>query len=530
MRFTTLVKTEDAFGEKWYECSEAEPSGHLPVPVEYVEDYGRYRPVRFSLVGARGHGKTVFLHSLLLQLTRLVERRSWSKFNFTPVPESGMKEVLDNVTDLDRGRLPPATPNVFPVPEIIRFGGMPQFGDFHLLMYDTSGEVLTVPEVRREVGGYLVRSSMVVWLVSLANLTGPEELRQHLANYTSHMRRNGRERHTQGVLVALTKCDKPIYQQQLPSEIRRYFESDDTQLDQNTLAQANQLSSAIEKYMIDGGHNGFVTSLREWFKDVRFCATSALGSDPPDNPEADLDDRDLSIDVVPRGVLLPLLWVLWFSLPRALVREPNGKESPFFDLAEALETATHGSTVQLGRTTYHLTKPLRINSSVDIRVPEDEESEDPVTDYPELDRRAHIKCFGRGGIHFEGDDTEFQMSRVAIEYCGAMPANVCEVKDGHIDFQECDFLGGKVETGRVSVGTGLVLCGKTHGRVLNCRCYNNAANGIAIIDRARPVVENSLFANNSKYGAYIRDAKPKMKDNSFKDNGKGDAFPPKYGQ
>src|SRR5262249_48837840 len=90
--FTQAV-SED--GGKSYTCPECKEA----VPLLYAEDYAEYPPIVFSLVGLRGHGKTVYLASLLYEFERV--GRQWRDFTFSPLDESGLTTVREKQKALE---------------------------------------------------------------------------------------------------------------------------------------------------------------------------------------------------------------------------------------------------------------------------------------------------------------------------------------------------------------------------------------------------------------------------------------------
>src|SRR5262245_61072413 len=76
-------------GSAGYSC----PACYEPVPLRYVVDYESYPPVVFSLTGLRGHGKTVFMASLLHELERV--GAEWPGFSYTPLDEDGLEGVRE---------------------------------------------------------------------------------------------------------------------------------------------------------------------------------------------------------------------------------------------------------------------------------------------------------------------------------------------------------------------------------------------------------------------------------------------------
>ena len=83
------------------------------VPFQYAQEYEQYSPIPFSIVGLRGHGKTVFLTSLFHVFEQIgrpgQENALWPGAYYEPLDEENMHEVRDRLKGLAEGRLPPAT-------------------------------------------------------------------------------------------------------------------------------------------------------------------------------------------------------------------------------------------------------------------------------------------------------------------------------------------------------------------------------------------------------------------------------------
>src|SRR5258707_8304844 len=101
----------DANGRPVLVCPE--PScREVGVPQLYVDQYADYSAIPFSIVGLRGHGKTVFITSLLHEFNELGKR--WPDFYSAPLDEESFREVQQRLAEMRAGRLPEATRMVFP--------------------------------------------------------------------------------------------------------------------------------------------------------------------------------------------------------------------------------------------------------------------------------------------------------------------------------------------------------------------------------------------------------------------------------
>src|SRR5438105_423395 len=101
----------------------------LPVPREYVADYATHPPLLFSLIGLPGHGKTVYLESLVASLCQFGVY--WPGFSFSAKPVGNLLgNVLPNAT---------AAHQAFP-PHFVTLSHVPRVGNLQLLVHDSSGE------------------------------------------------------------------------------------------------------------------------------------------------------------------------------------------------------------------------------------------------------------------------------------------------------------------------------------------------------------------------------------------------------
>ena len=506
LKIEELKEHKNTAGEISYLCQEREGE----VPMEYLDKWREFPPVVFSVVGDRGHGKTVYLHALLLQLQQLVRDRVWPEFNYTPIPDMGMQAAFEKTLGLRQGSLPESSQSVFPDPQILRIRGMPVFGNYHLLLYDTSGEVLTKSLVRKTAGGYLLRSKLLVWLISLDDVENPTDLQQHLANYRTYVRRSTGQLKRQGVLFTLTKCDKWLERSGTPAKIKQFIQGDDTQLDTSKLRELNELSDEIEQWLKDTGYNGFLQDAYDTFRHVRFSVNSALGTDPT---AADGSDRSSGpeLTVVPKGVLAPLLWDLMLNRPRTTVHA-DGNVTLYFDLAKAIEMAPPGAQIRLSPGDHHCHQPLRVRSGLQICGSQGKGS------VP----RSRVFCHGDGGIVFEGNGDTFHMVDLSVFFVGSGSSHVCEIQSGTADFSRCHFYGGRSSNQEESIGGGLAFSMGSKGTLKECMCSKNGGDGIIVAEKAVVCASHCKFSYNSGYGAYLgQKAKWSGQGNDYDGNAKG---------
>lgn len=269
-----------------------------PVPTLYVRDYESCPPVVLSMVGLSGHGKTVFLASLLYELDRIHSR--WPNFSYQPLDESGMKTLEEAQTALARGNLPQSSPKVFPRPVILRLDGVPQLNSCHLLLYDTAGEVFERKAELLEYGRYALRSPYVVWLLSLTEGELRHDLLKLLTVYADTRAEDPTGDRPQTLLLVLTKTDRLRDRPDLPEAFQELLSgrSDATPM---STEERQKISGALLNWLEQQSEfTNIVRRARHLFHEVACTAVSALGSDP--------QGQDQNISVAPRAVLQPLLW------------------------------------------------------------------------------------------------------------------------------------------------------------------------------------------------------------------------------
>ncbi len=289
------------------------------LPPEYITAHSgwlRKEPSMVSIIGFRGHGKTVYLASLYYTLQNLVPR-AWDNFFRQGLTMKTLRMLHDNLGLLKSGELPDSTQLVFPEPNIDRLCKIPQFGDRTLLIYDPPGEAFELDEDEhlQRFAGFVKHSRCALFLVSLKDMMGefesPEavadEMHRLLETYNIGMTNMGAPNKSQHLIVVYTKGDLlPGHFDDLPQAIVEYLENGevDTLRDIRTYMEGMRRNSRL---LYDFSLNtlnagGFLGNAKAHFKSVEFCAVSALGAQP-------VGDR-LSERIAPRRVIDPLLWVL----------------------------------------------------------------------------------------------------------------------------------------------------------------------------------------------------------------------------
>src|SRR5436305_5343339 len=97
-----FIEEQDASGRPVLVCPEP-ACREAGVPLLYAQHYADMPALPFSIVGLRGHGKTVFLTSLFHEFDELGRR--WPGFYWASLDEESMREVRHKLGELRAGRL-----------------------------------------------------------------------------------------------------------------------------------------------------------------------------------------------------------------------------------------------------------------------------------------------------------------------------------------------------------------------------------------------------------------------------------------
>ncbi len=277
------------------------------IPPRYVWDYRKAPPVVVSAIGFRGHGKTVYFASLLHALERLATMGYWPGFYTMSLDDESVRTVRENVALLEGGRLPYSTPKNFPRPTLLRMEGCPLLRRATLLCYDAAGEVFAEA---REIGRYarfVSRARTAMLLLSPADLAAPaREMHELLNTYVLGLAHLGASPRAQNLLVVYTKADELGELLSGQPALGEYLRGGtlDGLADPRAYAAALAPISRSLRALTDErlGARSFLGLAESHFRAVRFSIVSSLGSRPADG--------SLSVEVTPRRVLDPLLWLL----------------------------------------------------------------------------------------------------------------------------------------------------------------------------------------------------------------------------
>jgi parallel beta-helix repeat protein len=478
---TEFAQDVDASNRPVLVCPDA-ACREVGVPMLYAQDYEQFPAIPFSIIGLRGHGKTVFLTSLLHEFAELGKR--WPEFYSAPLDEESFKEVEARLAEMRAGRLPEATRMVFPRAEILRLQHIPRVGGCHLMMFDTSGEAFQTVNGVMSYARYVKRSSAVVWLISLENMESPEELDRVLTVYLQALAEMNSDARKQELIVVLTKGDLLLTSEkvpELPEKAREFLMEHELDPRTDSWLRLDRLSRDLKDWLLEGGYHQFVNRAEDSFAAVRCCIISAQGADAPNG--------ELTFNLMPRGVLAPLFW-LWRQLaPPVWVEAPDdGGVQLFFSLEDAFAESEPDSTIHLSAMTYRLREPLQIRQGVRLK------------------GRGGGKTIIRGSA--EGYDVAFgaagerlEVEGVLFQHEGPNPADVFRAIRGEVVLRRCGFKGG-VAVGKEMGGDGLVLSRDVSGLVSECEFGRNQGNGISLRDQCTVKLENNQSRGNAGSGIF----------------------------
>jgi parallel beta-helix repeat protein len=460
-------------------CPE-ESCREVGVPHLYVDQYADYPATPFSIIGLRGHGKTVYLTSLLHELNSLGKR--WPDFYSAPLDEESFEDIRRRLAEMRHGRLPEATRMVFPRAEVLRLRRIPRVGGCHLMMFDTSGEAFLSVNGVVNYARFVKNSPAVIWLVSLEDVVSPEELDRVLTVYLQALAELKGDAGKQELIVVLTKGDLVLNSEKvpaLPPRARNMLLEHQLDPRGDSWLQLEALSRDLKEWLEAAGYHQYVNRADDSFAAVRYCIVSAQG--------ADAAGGQLAVELMPRAVLAPLFWLWRKVAPPVWVESPGEKgRRLFFSLEDAGDESPAGSTIHLGAATYELRRQLLLRRSVTVR------------------GRGREQTIVRGSaedydIAFGGKGAKAEIDGVQFEHAGSRPADVFRAVRGEVVLRRCGFRGG-IALGREIVGDGLTLARDVSGLISECDAVGNSGCGISLRDGADVRVEKCRCSGNGSSG------------------------------
>lgn len=281
----------------------------------------------FSCFGYKNHGKTVYLASLFELLHRRLAHY-WNGYTF----RFGEHNTLTTVTKLvgsifDAHTLPENTPAVIEAPSLCLMQNIPGAGatrakQLFIVFQDTSGETILSGELTNWQLHHLALARTAVMIVSLPEVLGGGPAHANavlddcLQNYALSMVNNFAPRRGspndylrhQTLVVVYTQADRVMDSIQFDSMVRDYIQEGADPPHPRYLPEyyerMEEISAQLQLYTRRKlKAEQAVNFAANTFKDVKFCAVSALGHNL-------ITDRKLAADPTPKRVIDPLLWAL----------------------------------------------------------------------------------------------------------------------------------------------------------------------------------------------------------------------------
>ena len=483
-----LKEVDDPDRGKVLRCSNP-ACADFTVPVLYAEEYAAHPPMPVSIIGLSGHGKTVFIESLLQEIQQLGARWLDSGFFFTWLDEVQMRRAYTRLRGLREGQLPKGTKTVFQQPQVIRLSNIPRLGGCQLIVFDTGGEAFLDSATLADAGKYVRNSPAVVWLLSLKRgdpYDTPDDVNQMMTVYLQTMARIGGTTKNQNLILVLTKGDELLARPDFPASAQKALAAPDYSPAGTIWGTLDQASTDIEAWLRSEkcGYHNLVNLVKSRFKSVRYCAVSAQG--------APADGEALKYGLMPRGVLAPLLW-LW-RLDRDAVWQDrgSGEKALFLDVGEAIASA-EGGAVQLEDRTYTVSAPLNIRKPVAIV------GRGLGKTILEVTAPGYgIGIATAGKVEFRG---------LTIRRAGTAPGDMIRILAGDVDMTDTAVSGGIAGTsadGKPLTGIGILAAKQTRLTITASQVRSNHGNGILLIERSHARIEGCTFEGNGDAGVYAR--------------------------
>ena len=293
------------------------PKCDKEISQSYKDVHHEMLPMVISAIGFSGHGKTIYLASLMYTLEKFSS--IWPRFYKQALNHESLETVKQNVQDLRSGRLPEMTKQNFPIPSILCLNYVPSFSRKLMIIYDASGESFEIDSRIEKNASYVKKSQTVFFLISLNDLLTDEKdgkeplvdgMRNLLNIYMLGIRRLGGSTKSQHLVVVYTKGD--VLQQALTDYPKTWDYVNGSELEiQNwdMPSYCNNMrgvSEDLKDFTVNclEAHEFYNMSVDN-FMSVEYCLISALGNAP-------VDDK-LANRISPRRVIDPLIWALYKS-------------------------------------------------------------------------------------------------------------------------------------------------------------------------------------------------------------------------
>ena len=281
----------------------------------YIEKYAEAKPCFVQIIGWSQVGKTVFMQSLTLLLSKI--GKYWHQ-NFYNAAET--EETLLYTRNINESNLQDAY--------IMLLSGMERWGSRTLVMRDVAGELFNTLAFPIEKVPYLMHVPTVMMIVSMHDMKdGVKTMDQLMAGYFTTLVKNEKilkeaqkrnyKRVQRNVIVVLSKAD--LIFKELPSNLQNYLQTDPfaAVLDesqsikpvnsvwmQDYMDKLGRVSDAIYNYIDqDSSGHTLIQLAKANNIQLRFAIISSTGKEVG-------DDNNLGSKVQPMRVLDPFFWML----------------------------------------------------------------------------------------------------------------------------------------------------------------------------------------------------------------------------
>ena len=493
MRLVPRFTKGKTANDSQYSC----PSCDEVIQFRYAEDFDQVSRVQLSLAGMSGHGKTMFLRGIYAYLNSL--GRKWHGFRFLPLSDDDAQSFRLAIGENKIGEL--ANPSqLVERPVGFQLCGIPGIGAVHLLLYDISGEAFDTSRKLGRHAYFIPRSNVITLILSLTDLENGQELAFLLGRLMEAIRLNGRDPREKSLVVVLTKGDRLKADSTLPDSATAFL-SNELPIDPCDMESLHTLSDDLEDWLQQHPENywNFVQTAKEEFRTVRYTVISSIGSEPTTS--------DVHVQMNPRNVISPLLWLLRLSLPR-ITTHVGDKQITFHDVFEASRAVAASSErmeLRFGPGRFQLQKSVQLNSTVVLSGDGPNQTQIVVNK-----RNVHLTAEG-GGLAVKG---------ISFIVSGEATGAPLTITDTKFSLNDCSFSGGKRE-GKV-LGNGLLVNGGSTGEIHNCQFRENESHGITVAGSSSVEIRNCEASGNEHAGyAFSANAKALSENNRASQNNIG---------
>ncbi|MCZ2341555.1 MAG: right-handed parallel beta-helix repeat-containing protein [Bacteroidales bacterium] len=480
--------------------------GGYTIPLQYAADHDSHPPLPVSIIGLPGHGKTVFIESLIEEINGLAARWKDTDFYYSWLDEIQMRQAMTRLRTIRQGRLPEGTRTIFQQPQILRLDHIPRVGGCQLVIFDTGGEAFLDATVMADAAKYVQNSTNIVMLLSVKEdeeQGGPELINAMMAVYLQTMSQAEGKTKNQNLIVVLTKGDELLARPDLPESARRALTEPDYSPTGPIWDILQTASQDLEKWLRSDhcGYSNFVNLVRSRFQSVRYCLVSAQGQSA--------QEGGLGYRMMPRGVLAPLFWLWRLDRSPIWTVSPDGTRELFLDLEEAIRQS-RGRMIRLEEQTYRLPDPLTISI--------------PVTITGAGKGKTILRCGGpKFGLRV-ATSMRVHLQGMTVRRDGPHPGDVIRLSHGELILSDCVVTGGRSGDyeGRPYQGHGISQDKASHLGTRAVELLKNHGVGILTRESASLRVEGCLFVDNGLSGIFLTSSGlSQIRQSTFRNNKSG---------